>query len=140
MNKLILVIDDEQDVLEYLTAVLESHGYAVVTAGTADDGWAQTQRHEPDLICLDIMMPGESGVSFYQRLKKSPRFGHIPVIIVSGMVKEEDFDAEKIISTLGVEQPVACIDKPIAIEIFIDAVGRGLTGSASVSEKRGKTT
>ena len=137
MNKKVLVIDDEQDVLDYLTAVLESNGYTVITAINADDGWHLTTTHKPDLICLDIMMPGESGVSFYHRLKKSNKHRQIPVIFVSGMVREEDFDAEKIIADLGLKQPFAYIDKPISVDDFIDAVARGVAEGKPSVEKRG---
>ena len=70
LNKKILIIDDEPDVITYLTAVLESNGYNSFAVSDITLATDKVREIHPDLICLDIVMPGETGISFYSKLRK----------------------------------------------------------------------
>lgn len=87
-KKTILVVDDEQDVLTYLTALFQDHGFAVLTALDGEQGITAARDHHPDLITLDITMPNQSGVRMFRDLQADPATADIPVIIVTGISRE----------------------------------------------------
>jgi len=69
MTKKILVVDDEEDIRKSVSQILELNGYRVLTANDGDDCLLKVQEFKPDLILLDIMMPGMSVVELVERLK-----------------------------------------------------------------------
>jgi CheY-like chemotaxis protein len=108
--KTVLIIDDEQDVLTYLTALLEDNGFATVTANNGAEAMEKVKAAPPDLITLDITMPEQSGVRFYRDMKESDQYKGIPIIIITGV----SGDFERFISTRKqVPPPEGYIQKPI---------------------------
>ncbi|OGR13618.1 MAG: hypothetical protein A2277_02545 [Desulfobacterales bacterium RIFOXYA12_FULL_46_15] len=85
MEKKILVIDDDLSIRHYLVSLLRDHGYDVYEAGNAEEGLHQTGKYKPDLITLDIEMPGDWGPRFYHQLSKDSELKKIPVIVISGL-------------------------------------------------------
>jgi len=86
----ILVIDDEPDIREVMRFALESSDFRVMEAGHADEARKLLGSENPDLILLDWMLPGRSGLELAQQLKQSPKTKSIPVIMVSARGEEED--------------------------------------------------
>ncbi len=80
----ILVVDDEEDVRTFLTMVFEDAGAEVVSATDGDEAIAMAREHRPDLISLDLSMPGKDGVAAFVELRKDPETGEIPVCVVTG--------------------------------------------------------
>jgi Fe-S oxidoreductase/CheY-like chemotaxis protein len=80
----ILVVDDEEDVRAFLTMVFEDAGAEVVTATDGDEAIAMASEHKPDLISLDLSMPGKDGVEAFVELRKNPQTEEIPVCVVTG--------------------------------------------------------
>ncbi|MCU0727614.1 MAG: response regulator, partial [Planctomycetes bacterium] len=85
-KKKVLVVDDERDVITYLSALLGDAGYEVVTAMNGKEAVAQARRERPDLVSLDLTMPEESGVGCYRELRQDPALGKIPIVILTGIV------------------------------------------------------
>jgi len=85
MNKKILVIDDDPNIIEYLQTLLEDNGYSVVSATDGAKGLVQAERELPDLITLDIEMPGDWGPKVFRDLSRSEELKNIPVIVISGL-------------------------------------------------------
>lgn len=81
----ILVVDDEQDALNYLTALFQDNGYETVTAGNGKAAEKMARTAHPDLITLDLSMPEESGVRAYRNLKDDPDLKTIPIIIITAV-------------------------------------------------------
>lgn len=79
----ILAIDDDTKVLELYEATLTAQGYRVHTASNGPDGITLAETIEPDIILLDLMMPGMDGFEVAEQLKRQPRTEHIPIIVVS---------------------------------------------------------
>ncbi len=85
LKKKILVIEDDLHIQQYLVSLLQDHGYDVYEAGDVQEGLVQTEKHRPDLITLDIEMPGDWGPRFYHHLSKIPGLKKTPVIVISGL-------------------------------------------------------
>src|ERR671926_852609 len=81
---LVLIVDDDERVREYVRVNLEMEGYAVREAGSADEGLAVLEDASPDLILLDVMMPEVDGWEMLRRLQERHGVGAIPVIMFSG--------------------------------------------------------
>ncbi len=93
----ILIVEDEEDIAELLEYNLQRHGYEPSSVGTGEDGLNQSRDSIPDLILLDLMLPGMSGLEVCRRLKGDPATEKIPVIMLTAKGEEEDviagFDA-----------------------------------------------
>jgi twitching motility two-component system response regulator PilG len=97
-KKQILVVDDEPDAVELMQNILEYEEYAVITASNGLIALEAVKQHNPDLILLDIRMPGEiNGLEVCRQLKSDPKTENIPIIIFSAKVLdhhiEEGFEA-----------------------------------------------
>jgi CheY-like chemotaxis protein len=79
----ILCIDDEPDVLAFLQFTFEDAGYNVLMARDRDSAIAEAKERKPDLICLDLNMPGKDGFEVLKSLRADPELRHIPVVVVS---------------------------------------------------------
>ena len=83
--KKILIVDDEEDILEYLTTLFKDNGYETLTARDGKEALDLVKKEEPDLVTLDIIMPRESGVRFYRQVKEDDELKKIPIIIVTAL-------------------------------------------------------
>ena len=81
----ILIVDDERKNRELLKVMLEPEGYVLVTADSGDEALVAIAGQPPDLILLDIMMPGMNGYVVTSRIKGDPATRHIPVILLSAL-------------------------------------------------------
>jgi two-component system, OmpR family, phosphate regulon response regulator PhoB len=86
----ILVVDDEPDIREVIRFALENATFQVIEAGHADEARRLLGQGNPDLILLDWMLPGRSGLELAQQLKQSAKTRNIPIIMVSARGEEED--------------------------------------------------
>ena len=84
----ILVVDDDRTVLTYLKAVLGGEGYRVFTAMDALQGPMVARQSQPDLVVLDLAMPGGGGPAVLDRLRRMQGTMQIPVVVYSGLPKE----------------------------------------------------
>ncbi len=89
-HETILVVDDEQDILELLRYNLEREGYRVITVETGEAAVEKSLSGEPDLIVLDLMLPGIDGVEVCRRLRAKEELSDVPVIMLTA--KSEDSD------------------------------------------------
>ncbi|MFH1039160.1 MAG: response regulator [PVC group bacterium] len=90
-KKTILVVDDDPDVVKYETFILEDAGFNVLAAEKGGEGLKIARNQLPDMILLDIDLPTLGGFQFCRMLKENPKTSHIPVIMVSGLDKMEDY-------------------------------------------------
>ncbi len=109
-KKKILVVDDEQDVLTYLTALFQDNGYEVITAKDGVEGFDLAKAEKPDLITLDITMPDQSGVRTYRYYKGNDDLKEIPVIIVTAIGDSMRSFLKKL---GGFPEPEGFMNKPI---------------------------
>ncbi|HWH55299.1 MAG TPA: response regulator [Gaiellaceae bacterium] len=85
---LVLIVDDDERVREYVRVNLEMNGYAVREAGSGEEGLAVLEEVSPDLVLLDVMMPEVDGWEMLRRLQERHGVGAIPVVMFSGKVDE----------------------------------------------------
>lgn len=83
MKKRILIVDDEEDIVDVVKTRLESVGYEIDCAYDGKEGFDKVKAHKPDLVILDIMMPGLNGSTLCGMLKFDEEYMHIPVIILT---------------------------------------------------------
>ncbi len=128
-KKRILVVDDEPDVVAYLTALLHDHGFAVISAGNGREGFAKAKADNPDLILLDITMPEESGVRMFRNVQEEPATAHIPVVILTGI----SHDFKRFIETRRqVHPPAGYFDKPPDREALIAKINELLAPKSTM--------
>jgi len=89
-GKKILIIDDDAFIRRPLEFILREEGFAPVTAVDGEDGLAKLEGEKPDLIVLDLMMPGLDGFEVCRRVRTDPRFSSIPVILLTAKGQESD--------------------------------------------------
>jgi twitching motility two-component system response regulator PilH len=113
------VVDDEEDVRTFLTTVLEDAGAEVLTATDGDEALAVASREKPDLITLDLSMPGKDGIEAFTELRKTPGLEEMPVCIVTG---HPEF--RKLIYDRPVPPPDGYMDKPVDEDELVSNIRR----------------
>lgn len=112
----VLIVDDSPTETYKLTSLLEKHGHVVIAASNGEDGVADAKRDQPDVVLMDIVMPGLNGFQATRQLSKAPETTHIPVIIVTTKDQETD-------RVWGMRQGAkAYLTKPIVEKELIDVI------------------
>ncbi len=86
----ILIVEDDPDISELIHFNLEKAGYQTVRAEDGEQALRLTQKHQPDLILLDLLLPGLNGLEVCRRLKRDPAVQHIPIMMVTAKGDEMD--------------------------------------------------
>jgi two-component system cell cycle response regulator DivK len=122
MTQVILVVEDNDRNLKLLRDVLEYAGYEVRTARTAEDGITLAVSEPPDLVLMDLQLPGIDGIEALRQLRESQRTAGIPVVAVTAQAMKED--RERVLQA-GFN---GYVEKPISVRAFPDQVRRFLSG------------
>lgn len=93
IRKVVLVVEDEESILELLRYNLDKAGFVVIPAGSGEDGLSLARRRRPDLILLDLMLPGIDGLEVCRQLKRSKETESIPVVMLTARGEEADIVA-----------------------------------------------
>jgi twitching motility two-component system response regulator PilH len=88
--KNVLVVDDSPTDRQYLTELLAKNGYKVSTADSAEDALAKVKQQKPDLVLMDVVMPGQSGFQATRTLSKDEATKKIPIIICTSKGQDTD--------------------------------------------------
>ncbi|HKE42466.1 MAG TPA: response regulator [Casimicrobiaceae bacterium] len=118
---LVLIVEDNERNLKLVRDVLQVKGYKTLEAGTAEDGIKLAAERKPDLILMDIQLPGMNGIDALRALRSDPSTANIPVVAVTASVMQQD---RKQITEAGFN---GYVGKPINIKEFLSAV-RGALG------------
>ncbi|MDD5080502.1 MAG: response regulator [Candidatus Omnitrophota bacterium] len=116
-KRCILVVDDEEDVLEYLDHILTRLDYEVITSNNGKDALALAKEHKPDLILLDIVMPGMMGCEVADSLSADPELSFVPIVFLSGLNTSNDQGIIK-----GKKGDYHLLAKPISAQDIINLV------------------
>jgi twitching motility two-component system response regulator PilH len=131
MPKKILIVDDDPDIVLFLSTVLQDHGYHTIDAPNGQEGLEMVKSEHPDLILLDLMMPKKSGISLLSDLRNDPDNRQIPVIMVTGVSSETGHDLEAFfkVSSTGDQDSKAVtiegyLEKPVEPEKLLNLVNK----------------
>jgi DNA-binding response OmpR family regulator len=116
----IAIIDDDPDAVTFLSTFLEDEGYATVSAYDGETGIGMLRRERPDLLLLDLQMPGSSGTRLYCEVQKDADLRSLPVVIVTGL-GEFDLYAD---DCRPAPRPAALVQKPIDRQELLALLGR----------------
>ena len=122
MTYVILVVEDNERNLKLLRDVLEYAGYDVRVARTAEDGITLAASEPPDLVLMDLQLPGIDGMEALRRLRESSRTADIPVVAVTAQAMRQDRERALDAGFNGY------VEKPISVRAFPDQVRRFLSG------------
>ena len=115
MRKTVLIVDDELDMRIFISTLLETSGYRPILTKDGRAGILKAREVVPDLIILDVMMPGEGGVQMYRQLKTDYALMNIPVILLSGVGKKTFEHYLKMLNARredSIPEPSAYLEKP----------------------------
>ena len=115
-KKTILVVEDEEDVMDYLVTFFEDNDYNVITASDSTKGLQAAKDMYPDLISLDLSMPGESGLQLYRNLIDTKITKKIPVLVITGFSNEFKSFFDELDSN---NSPAGFFEKPIDREALL---------------------
>ena len=118
-GSVILEVDDDEDIRTFLLALFADHGAGLCEAADGDEAMEMARSKHPDLITLDLSMPGRDGVTTFCDLRNDPQTGNIPVCIVTG---HPEF--RKVIYERSVSAPDGFVCKPVNPEELVRTVRR----------------
>lgn len=116
----VLIIEDNEKNLKLVRDVLQAKGYTTAEAVSAEDGLKLAHSRKPDLILMDIQLPGMSGIEALKVLRADEATKAIPVIAISASVMQQD---RKQITDAGFD---GFVEKPINLKDFLGAVNKAL--------------
>ena len=119
---LILIVEDNEKNLKLVRDVLQVKGYQTIEAGNAEDGIQLARSRKPDLVLMDIQLPGMSGIDALKALRAEPATAAIPVIAITASVMQQD--RQQIVSA-GFD---GFIEKPVNLKNLLDTVQGALKG------------
>ncbi len=130
-KKKVLVVDDEIDMRIYISTVLKSSGFEPVTTREGSEAIRKAKEDRPDLIVLDVMMPGEGGAETYRELKQDSDLCDIPVILMSAVKKDTFLHYLQMLNarlTHSIPPPFTYLEKPVEPEDLAGAAKAALAG------------
>ena len=117
MAKKILIVDDDPNIVSYLTDLFSDNGYDTCSAADGPEAMDVLKAEKPDLITLDLEMPDEWGPRFFRRMMKEKEFMNTPVIVISGLTGGQ----------YAIQKAVASLTKPFdrdeLLKIVQDNIG-----------------
>ncbi len=122
----VLVIDDEPEITDIVETFLTESGYVVATENSSQNAVAKAREFKPQVILLDIMMPGQDGYDVCQELKKDPKLSHVPVIFLTGKDRADDMGRSfKSGGDMFIKKPFSCERLLEIVNIVIMSTSRG---------------
>jgi len=143
MVKKVLVVDDDENTVKFLSVALEENGYEAIQACNGKEGLEKIESDQPDLVLLDVMMPKKTGFVLFKQLRRDEKYKDLPVIMLTGVAEvlddldsgsgdthERPYDslreslrkAIQEMSDEGLVKPDMFIDKPIDPELVMAKV------------------
>ena len=120
---LVLIVEDNEKNMKLVRDILKAKGYETVEAVTGEEGVKLAKEKKPDLVLMDIQLPGMSGIEAFKQIRADARTARIPVIALTASVTPTDRSQ---ITAAGFD---AFVSKPISLKEFVDTVKRLLEGA-----------
>ncbi|MBD3258261.1 response regulator [candidate division GN15 bacterium] len=105
----VLVVDDEPEITDIVEAFLSDAGYTVNVENQPANALVKAREFLPDVVLLDIMMPGVDGYDICQQLKNDPQLAHVPIIFLTGKDRTDDMGRSfKVGGDMFIKKPFSC--------------------------------
>jgi CheY-like chemotaxis protein len=132
----VLIVDDEIDITSYLGTVLTDAGISVLIANDGDQALAALEEQVPDLISLDLVMPGKSGIRVLMELRKNQLWSRIPVIIVTAHARDPKVqrDLSETLAESTMVGPSLYLEKPVTPQSYLRSICDILGVEAEIPE------
>jgi len=114
-KKVVLIVDDEIDMRTFLSTLVQTSGYQAVLARNGKEGIRKAREIKPDLLILDVMMPGEGGVVMYRQFRTDADLKNTPVIMLSAIAKKTFYHYLSMLNIRldeSIPSPEAYVEKP----------------------------
>ena len=134
MSALVLVVDDYVYNVKLLEALLRAERYEVVTAFGGEEALFQLDQFKPDIVLLDVMMPGVNGYEVCARIRQDPETAHLPVVMVTALDKQSDRDMAL---AAGADD---FITKPVEVGVLFPMMRRLLEARSSQNQPSAKAS
>ena len=108
-----VVVDDDPDICGYISELLAEQGFETFTANDARTAERLIRTIKPALVCVDLLMPGRTGLQLFSRMKADDALRHIRIIIITGIESVLDVEWRTVEASFGFEKPDGVIHKPI---------------------------
>jgi CheY-like chemotaxis protein len=133
-DKTVLVVDDEPNVRQYLTAILEDAGFNTLTAQDGEEALEIIKQQRPDFISLDLVMPRKSGHKLLFELKRDQELSRIPVLIVTAHAQDDlgKTALEDLLENRVMSGPGTYLEKPVDPLAYVRSIQRALALEESV--------
>jgi two-component system, OmpR family, response regulator len=118
-------VDDEPDVLTFVRLALDDRGFDVLTLDRVAGALPALRAFSPDAVCLDLLMPEQTGLSLLVEIRKDPDLAQVPVLILSALNAREELLAALRREGLGPE-PAAFVEKPLNLDALVGALHQSL--------------
>ncbi|MFO8023562.1 response regulator [Thiohalophilus sp.] len=118
----VLYVEDEDDIREMTEFALEDEGFELIQCVSGQDALEKAAGVHPDLILLDVMMPGMDGVSTAQKLREMPHLADVPVIFMTAKVQQTEVEKYKAMGAIGViKKPFDAMELPDQIRELLES-------------------
>jgi len=110
----VLVVEDDPDIADYMASFLEDEGYAVKAASRCSTALGLMDEFRPDIVLIDALLPGKSGLEFLVTIRRDPRYSSLPLVVVTGNDKLLEDDCQSYLGAhAGVRGPDGVLGKPV---------------------------
>jgi len=123
-KKSILIIEDDINFANFLKYLIEESGYNAIVANDSAQANRILLKQQPDLITLDLVLPGETGIKLFRRLRSSQNWKDIPIIIITGVdsATNKEISYKSFLKGVKLKPPEAYIEKPIEQQRLLNAI------------------
>jgi two-component system, OmpR family, phosphate regulon response regulator PhoB len=130
MGKKVLVVDDDPDVRLFSATVLEENGYTPFEAANGEEALRMMKAEKPDLVILDVLMPRQSGVRLYRRLRTDEELKNVKVVVLSGIAKKSFLKSQQALTEFGqsaIPEPEFYLEKPVEAETLAETIKKAIS-------------
>jgi DNA-binding response OmpR family regulator len=127
----VLIVEDDPDIVDYLASFLEDEGFEVASANRGDIALELIDEFRPEIVLIDALLPGRSGLELLVRLRRDPRWSELPLVVVTGNDKLLEDDCQSYLGAhQGVRGPDGVLGKPVDRTTLLAVIGKLLSAPA----------
>ena len=113
----ILVLEDDPDIADYMASFLEDEGFTVTSASRCSTALVMMEEFNPDIVLIDALLPGKSGLEFLVTVRRNPKWSALPLVVVTGNDKLLEDDCQSYLGAHeGVSGPDGVLGKPVDLD------------------------